>query len=430
VGFGIAQAKPRTAGTAFPPRQPQAKSGGPIMSTRRTFLRASLGGFVAFGCSVRELLAQPAAAIKRYLMEAPPGTETVINGKRCLYFGGTSYYTLQNHPDVIRAAHEAIDKYGMHSSTSRASGGYGNTPLYEMVESTAARFFGTPDAAYMASGFLTNVAAFQSLRGQHGFDVIFQDAMGHYSLVDFSRSFGLPVVTFAHRDAGDLAAKLKSHLKAGEKPLVISDGIFPVPGEIAPVPDYISALEPYDGLLWLDDCHAMGVIGENGRGTYDHFKVSGNRLFFGGTMSKAIGGYGGIVPTTTELAAAIRGGHIMAGATMPPSAAAGASVKGMQLLMEHPEWRSRLWANAKRLKDGIRAMGFSVNDTVVPVVSFPLKTSEDMLRVHAELTSRGIIIQHSHYVGAGPAGVLRMVAFATHTDDQIDRLLGTLKALV
>lgn len=400
------------------------------MSTRRTFLRASLGGFVAFGLSLRDLLAQPAAAIKRYLMESPPGTETVINGKRCLYFAGTSYYTLQCHPDVIRAAHEAIDKYGMHSSTSRASGGYGNTPLYEEVESTAARFFGTPDAAYMASGYLTNVAALQILREQNAFDVVFQDAMGHYSLVDFSRSFGLPVITFAHADPDDLAAKLKAHVGARQKPLVVSDGIFPVPGEIAPVPDYQKVLEGYDGILWLDDCHAMGVIGEHGRGTYDHFKVSGKNLFFGGTMSKAFGGHGGIVPTTADIATAIRGGHIMAGATMPPSAAAGASVKGMQLLMAHPEWRTRLWANAKRLKEGIRAMGLPVNDTVVPVVSFPLKTQQDMLRVHAELTNRGIVIQHSHYVGAGPAGVLRMVAFSTHTDEQIDRLLGTLKALV
>lgn len=400
------------------------------MSTRRTFLRGSLAGLAAFGFNLRELLAQPGAAIKRYLMQAPPGVETVINGKRCLYFAGTSYYTLQNHPEVIRAAHDAIDKYGMHSSTSRASGGYGNTPLYEEVESTAARLFATPDAAYMASGYLTNVAALQVLRQQHGFDVVFQDAIAHYSLADFSQSFGVPVVTFAHRDPGDLEAKLKATLKAGQKPLVVSDGIFPVPGEIAPVPDYLKVLEPYDGLLWLDDCHAIGVIGENGRGTYEHFKVKGDNLFFGGTMSKAIGGYGGIVPTTPGVAAAIRGGHIMAGATMPPSAAAGASVKGMQLLVAHPEWRARLWANAKRLKDGIRGMGFTVNDTVVPVVSFPLKTAGDMERVHQELTNRGIIIQLSHYVGAGPAGVLRMVAFSTHTDEHIDRLLSTLKALV
>ena len=400
------------------------------MSTRRTFLRGSIGALAAFGFGVRDLLAQPAAAIKRYLMEAPPGTETVINGKRCLYFAGTSYYTLQNHPEVIRAAHDAIDKYGMHSSTSRASGGYGNTPLYEEVESTTAKFFGTPDAAYMASGYLTNVGALQVLREQRGFDVVFQDAMGHYSLVDFSKSFGLPVVTFAHRDPADLAAKLKANLKAGQTPLVLSDGIFPVPGEIAPVPDYIKILGSYNGLLWLDDCHAMGVIGENGRGTYDHFKVKGDNLFFGGTMSKAFGGYGGIVPATSEVASGIRRGHIMAGATMPPSAAAGASVRGMQLLMEHPEWRTRLWANAKRMKDGIRAMGLAVDDTRVPVVSFPLKTGEDMQRVHAELTNRGIVIQLSHYVGAGPAGVLRMVAFSTHTDEQIDRLLGTLKALV
>jgi 8-amino-7-oxononanoate synthase len=400
------------------------------MSTRRSFLRQALAGLAALGVSARDLLAQPAAAIKRFLMESPPGTETVINGKRCLYFGGTSDYTLQNHPDVLKAAHEAIDRYGMHSSTSRASGGYGNTPLYEQVEQVASAFFGTEDAAYLASGYLKNVAALQVLRQQRGFDVVFQDAMGHYSIVDFSQSFGLPVVTFAHRDPEDLARKLKANLKAGQKPVVLSDGIFPVPGEIAPVPDYLKVLEPYDGLLWLDDCHAMGVIGPKGRGTCDHHGVKSGRVFFGGTMSKAIGGYGGIVPTTTAVAQAIRGGHIMAGATMPPSAAAGAAVKGMQLLMAHPEWRTTLWANARRLKTGIRQMGFDVNDTVVPVVSFALKKAEDMERVHGELLNRGIVIQLSHYVGAGPAGVLRMVTFATHTNEQIDRLLGTLKALV
>ncbi len=400
------------------------------MNSRRSFIRLVLAGLGSLTVGARQLLAQPVAAVMRYLMEGPPGTETVINGKRCLYFGGTSYYTLQSHPEVLRVAHEAIDRYGMHSSTSRASGGYGNTPLYEQVESTAAKFFATPDAAYMASGFLTNVAALQVLRAQHGFDVLFQDAIAHYSLADFSQSFGLPVVTFAHRDPDDLARKLKATLKGGQKPIVLSDGIFPVPGEIAPVPEYVKVLEPYDGLLWLDDCHAMGVIGPNGRGTYDHFGIKGERLFFGGTMSKAFGGYGGIVPTTTAVAEAVRGGHIMSGATMVPSAAAAAAVRGMELLMAHPEWRTKLWDNARRLKSGIRAMGFSVDDTHVPVVSFTLKKAEDMERVHQELTDRGIVIQMSHYVGAGPAGVLRIVVFSTHTNEQIDRLLGALKALV
>jgi len=400
------------------------------MTTRRDFFRQTIAALAGFGLGVREFLAHPAAAIKRYLMQGPPGTETVINGRRCLYFGGTSYYTLQSNPEVLKAAHAAIDLYGMHSSTSRASGGYGNTPLYEEVERAAVKFFATEDAAYLASGYLTNVAALQVLRESPGFDIIFQDAMGHYSIVDFSRSFGLPVVTFAHRDAEDLARKIKANLKAGQKPLVMSDGIFPVPGEIAPVPEYVKVLEPYDGLLWLDDCHAIGVIGPNGRGTYDHFGVKGDRLFFGGTTSKAFGGYGGIVPSTTALASGIRGGHIMAGATMPPSAAAGASVKGLELLGAHPEWRARLWANAKRLKAGIKALGFPVNDTVVPVVSFALPKAEDMQRVHAALMDRGIVVQLSHYVGAGPAGVLRMVTFATHSDEQIDRLLAALKAVI
>ncbi len=400
------------------------------MSTRRSFLRHVVAGAAVLGAGARELLAQPAAVVRRFLMESPPGTETTINGKRCLYFGGTSYYTLQNHPEVLKAAHDAIDRYGMHSSTSRSSGGYGNTPLYEEVERVATQFFGTDDAAYVASGYLTNTAAIQILHEQRRFDVIFQDAVSHYSIRDFSHGLGTPVITYAHADPEDLARKLTASLKPGQKPLVMTDGIFPVPGEIAPVPALLRTIEPYDGVLWLDDCHAMGVIGPKGRGTYDYWGVKSDRALFGGTLSKAIGGHGGIIPTSRALADGIRGGHIMAGATMPPSAAAAAGVKGMQLLTAHPEWRTKLWDNAKRLKAGIGGLGFKVDDTYVPVVAFALKTASDMERVHAELMNRGIVIQLSHYVGVGPEGILRAVVFATHTPAQIDRLLAELKAVV
>jgi 7-keto-8-aminopelargonate synthetase-like enzyme len=260
--------------------------------------------------------------------------------------------------------------------------------------------------------------------------VIFQDEVAHYSIRDFSHGLATPVITYAHADPDDLARKLKASLKPGQKPLVMTDGIFPVPGEIAPVPAILKAIEPYDGVLWLDDCHAMGVIGPNGRGTYDYWGVKSDRALFGGTLSKAIGGHGGIIPTSRALADGIRGGHIMAGATMPPSAAAAAGVKGMQLLMAHPEWRTKLWENARRLKTGISQLGFKVDDTYVPVVAFALKTASDMERVHAELMSRGIVIQLSHYVGVGPEGILRVVVFATHTPAQIDRLLAELKTVV
>jgi len=398
------------------------------MSSRRRFLQHAVAGLAAFGAGLRQVLAQPGATVRRFLMESPPGTEATIDGRRYLYFGGTSYHTLQYHPEVIRAAHEALDRYGIHSSTSR--GGFGNTPLYAEVERMAARFFGTEDAAYLASGYLSNIGALQVLRLRRQFDVIFHDETAHYSIVDFVHATGTPVHTFAHRDPDDLARKLKAHLKPGQTPLVMTDGVFPVPGEIAPVPDYVRLLEPYRGLLWLDDAHAFGVLGTRGRGTYEHFGLSGDRLLFGGTLSKALGGYGGIVPTSAAMAQDIRDGHIMNGATMPPSPSAAASLKGMELLLRHPEWLVNLRENARRLKAGIKRMGFPVQDTDVPVVAFALKTAADMERVHAALMDRGVCIQLSHYVGAGPAGVLRIVVFSTHTGDQIDRLLRTLQALV
>lgn len=397
------------------------------MESRRTFLHRTGAGLAALGLSVRDALAQPGALVRRFLMESPPGTETTINGRRLLYFGGTSYHTLQYHPEVIRAAHEALDRYGLHSSTSR--GGFGNTPLYAEVERMAARFFGAEDAAYLASGYLTNIAGLQVLRSRKAFDVVFNDEMAHYSIVDFLQATGVPVHAFSHRDPEDLERKLRS-LKPREVPIVVTDGIFPVPGEIAPVPDYLRLLEPYHGVLWLDDAHALGVLGANGRGTYEHFGVSGERALFGGTLSKALGGYGGVVPTSATMAQEIRDGHVMNGATMPPSPSAAAALKGMELLLTHPEWLTRLRENARRLKAGIRQMGFAVQNTDVPVVSFALPTVADMERVHAALLDRGICIQFTHYVGAGASGVLRIVVFSSHTSDHVDRLLATLKSVV
>jgi len=393
------------------------------MASRRTFMQVASGSLAALGLGFRSLFAQAVA----YVMGSAPGAETVINGRRCLYFGGTGYYAFQQHPELLNAARDALRQYGMHSATSRNI--YGTTPVYLEVEKKAAEFFATEDAAYLASGYLSNIAGLQGLFQTGRYDLFMVDERAHYSITDFVYAPRKPVFTFAHVDPEDLRKQLKAHVKAGERPLVISDGIFPTFGVVAPVPEYVKVLEPYQGAIWLDDAHAIGVLGPHGRGTYEYYGLASDNLFFGGTLSKAIGAFGGIVPGKKNLIQAIRAGHIMNGATAAPSPAAGAAIRGMTLLMEHPELREQLWKNARTLKTGLKQLGFPMNDTPVPVAAWTLKSGQEMDRVHDELMKRGICIQRTQYVGAGPEGALRAVVFATHTTEQIQRLLAELKTL-
>ncbi len=398
------------------------------MASRRNFLKMASAGLVGAGLGLRAFAQQVSSVVSSFVQESAPGAETIYNGKRVLYFGGTGYHGLHNHPALIRAAQKALETFGTHSGTSRYP--YGTTSLYMDVEKKAAEFFGSEDAAYVCSGYLENMAAFQAMAQLKLFDVILLDETAHYSVFDFAWALRKPVYTFAHADAEDLAKQLKANVKAGEKPLVLSDGIFPTFGLLAPVPEYLKIVEPYDGLIWLDDAHAVGVLGPHGRGTYDHFRLKSNRLYFGGTFSKAFGAHGGIIPGDAELVKTIRAGHIMNGASAGSSATAAAAIAGMELVAAHPEWRERLAKNGRQLKAGLKDMGFEMNDSPVPVAAFRLKSGADMDRVHAELLKRGILIQRTRYVGAGPDGALRAVTFSTHTPDQIARLLNELKTLV
>jgi 7-keto-8-aminopelargonate synthetase-like enzyme len=147
-------------------------------------------------------------------------------------------------------------------------------------------------------------------------------------------------------------------------------------------------------------------------------------------MSKAFGSHGGMIAGSKDFVAAVRRSHIMNGATQPTSAASAASIEGMDMLLKHPELRARLLANGRRLKDGLRRIGLPIEDNPFPVAAWKLKTVPEMDRVHRGLLERGISIQRLTYVGTGAEGVLRAVVFSTHTDEQIDRLLSELKALV
>ncbi len=379
------------------------------------------------------------------LMQSPPGVHTVIDGQRYLYFVGTGYLGLQGHADVIRAACRATEQFGIGSATSRT--GFGNTPPVLDVERQAARFFGHDDAFYFASGYAGNSILAQAFSDR--FDAVFVDELSHYCVFEAARLSGRPVTRFAHRDAADLAERLRADLPPGGRPLVMSDGVFAARGSIAPAAHYHDVAAEYPGaILLLDDAHAIGVLGDHGRGTFEHaglFSCGVNsdeqtdsandgrpRLLLCGTLSKAIGGYGGIIPGAQSFIDRLKtASDYYGGASAPAIPVAAATARALGIVCADPSLRTRLWENVRTLKHGLCAMGLETDDTSVPIVCLTIGDAGNMQRIQRELMQRGIVVAYmAAYSGLSPGGALRLAVFATHTDDMIARLLAELRTVV
>jgi 7-keto-8-aminopelargonate synthetase-like enzyme len=375
------------------------------------------------------------------LMQSPPGAVTWIDGQSYRYFVGTGYLGLQGHPEVIRAAAEAVEKYGIGSANSRTA--FGTTPPLLAVERAAAAMFGLDDAFYFASGWMGNNILVSSLGDRS--QLIAVDECAHYSVIEAARLSGSTPIRFRHRDGDDLRTKLKEHLKPGQSPFVLSDGVFSATGAIAPAAKYCEVLADFPGAeLCLDDAHGLAVLGKNGRGTFEHCGLWGHgvnavqenppspALLFSGTMSKAFGGFGGIVPGEREFISRLKShSPYMGGASAPPAMIAAATAKAIQLVVADPGLRRRLQSNVGLLKTGLRRMGFDVDDTPAPIVCLTVGSAANMQRIQAALMAKGIAIAYmAAYAGLAAEGGLRLAVFATHTEVMIQELLDELRRLV
>jgi len=363
-----------------------------------------------------------------YLMESAPGPKTIIDGKEVDYFCGCGYYALQGHPELIQAACEAAKKYGISSATSRS--GYGNNPVLLEVEKLASEFFGTESAIYYVSGYLGNSILLQGLEDQY--DIIFVDKESHYSVMDGASLVNKPIVQFSHLDGENLRKKIKKHLKPSKKPLLICDGIFPVSGEISPIHEYLMILEEFDEFyICVDDAHATGVIGEKGRGTFEYFGLKDERLYSCWTLSKALGGHGGIIAGKREFIKKLKEkSNIPFASSAPPTPAAAASAKALEILSKNPELRKKLWVNVAYAKKGLRNIGFALNDTPVPIICLHSKEILNLEALQRHLLEKGIAVLYvpeKSYSSVPENGAIRVAIFSSHTKDQIDRLIEEIK---
>jgi 8-amino-7-oxononanoate synthase len=363
-----------------------------------------------------------------FQMESPPGARTTFNGREVDYFAGTGYLGLQSHPAVIQAAQEALQKYGFSTATSR--GGYGEHPIYEELEKEACAYFGAEKVLHFVSGYL-GISILAQATGNL-FSHIFIDSSAHFSLWDAALGTNLPITPFHHLRPQSLAEKLRTDLQPQERPLVLSDGVFPVSGEIAPLPDYLELVKPINGLVYLDDAHAVGVLGRNGCGTPEYYKIQDASCRTCATLAKALGGYGGVIWGTAEWVKNIdRASRICVGASPPPLVVSAASARALALARTTPGLRQRLWENVARARNGLRALGWELPDTPVPILCLETRPGISLERIKKRLFEQDIAVELVHsYTSTPPGGALRIAIFATHSKAQIDRLVEAISGCI
>ncbi|MEA3462581.1 MAG: pyridoxal phosphate-dependent aminotransferase family protein [Bacteroidota bacterium] len=365
-------------------------------------------------------------------MESRTGTSVVLNGKSYLYFAGTSYFQLHSHPDLIKAANDATIQYGIGSATTRAISG--TTPLLEKIEHKLASYFNTEDAVYLPSGYLSSMAGLIALDAMSLYQLIFLDEGSHYSLVEGARATGKPIINFQNRNLEDLEAKMKKHLGPGQRPLVASDGLFPVMGTLAPIREYLDLAEKFDGVVWVDDAHGVGILGAHGRGSCEALGTPSRRIYLGATLSKAFGAYGGIIAGSGDFIQQVRSGSVMTGSSSPMNAAVAAGIKGLELVQENQNLRKKLWTNARYLGDALEHMGITSEPLfipkmhgTIPIFSFAHKDAATMKAIHNYLLEQGIYTQYTTYKGAGSEGVIRVVVTSSHKKVEMVRFTHNLR---
>lgn len=354
-------------------------------------------------------------------IESAIGPEIVINGKTVLNFCSNNYLGLANHSKLKDAAKTAIDKYGIGPAAVRTIAG--TTTLHKELEKKLAEFKKVEAVITFQSGFTANLAVIPALVGKE--DIIFSDELNHASIIDGCRLSGAEVIRYAHIDSSDLDAKLEAVKNKDCKKLVITDGVFSMDGDIAPLDRIYEVTNKYGVMLMVDDAHGEGVLGESGRGIVDHFKLHGKIDVEVGTMSKAFGVVGGLAAGKLELiewlSQRARPFLFSSAVTIPDAAACIAAV---DLLSESGELVKKLWENADYLRAGLKKLGFDTGNSISPIIPLMLGEAETAQTMSKTLFENGLFAKAIVYptVPQGKARI-RIMNSAGHTKEQLDSAL-------
>lgn len=360
--------------------------------------------------------------LTRRLLPFESGTGSVVRiaGREVLLFGSNDYLGLACHPEVVRAAVQATQTYGAGSGAARLISG--SLPPHMEMEQALARFKGTEAAISFGSGYLANIGAIPALIGRGG--LILADRLSHASLIDGCRLSSADFRVYRHNDMDHLRSLLSKRRRV-RRTLIVTDGVFSMDGDLAPLPELAALARSYEAALYVDDAHGTGVMGQYGRGTIEHFGLHEAIPLQMGTLGKALGSSGAYIAGPAEsIQYLLHTARSFIFTTAPPPGSAAAVVAALQVIEREPQRRARLWTNRERLFAGLKRIGFTLAPSASPIIPILIGRAEAAVKFAEQLLANGV-----YAPAIRPPTVpdqtsrLRATVTSEHTAAQIDQAL-------
>lgn len=356
-------------------------------------------------------------------IESEQNTEVIMSGRKVLMFGSNSYLGLTNHPKVIEAAVEATRKYGTGCAGSRFLNG--TLDLHLQLEKELAEFVGKEDAIIYSTGFQVNLGVVSCVTGRE--DYVICDELDHASIVEGRRLSFSTILKFKHNDMESLEKELQKCRPDAVK-LIVVDGVFSMEGDIANLPEIVRLSKKYDANIMVDEAHGLGVLGNHGRGTCDHFGLTKEVDLIMGTFSKSLAAIGGFIAADESIINYLRHNsrsYIFSASNTP--AATAAARAALQIMKNEPERIEHLWDITNYSLKCFRELGFEIGHTSTPIIPLYVRDMEKTFMVTKMLFDEGVFVNPVVPPACSPNDMLiRFSLMATHSKEQIDFAIGKL----
>lgn len=356
-------------------------------------------------------------------IESEQNTEVIMSGKKVLMFGSNSYLGLTNHPKVIEAAVEATRKYGTGCAGSRFLNG--TLDLHLQLEKELAEFVGKEEAIIYSTGFQVNLGVVSCLTGRE--DYIICDELDHASIVEGRRLSFSKCLKFKHNDMESLESVLQG-CEPDKIKLIVVDGVFSMEGDIANLPEIVRLSKKYNANIMVDEAHGLGVLGDHGRGTCNHFGLTDDVDLIMGTFSKSLAAIGGFIAADSCVINWLRHNsrsYIFSASNTP--AATAAARAALQIMKTEPERIQHLWDMTNFALESFRTLGFEIGNTSTPIIPLYVRNMEKTFLITKMLFDRGVFVNPVIPPACSPEDTLiRFSLMATHTKEQIERAISIL----
>ncbi|MGH2671911.1 MAG: glycine C-acetyltransferase [Actinomycetota bacterium] len=366
-------------------------------------------------------LEEQGLAIRPRILEGPTGARARFDGRDVINLASNNYLGLANHPRMNAAAARAAEELGAGTGAVRSIAG--TMASHRQLERRFAEFKHAEDALMFQSGFTANAGTVAAILDRT--DVIVSDRLNHASIIDGARLSRAEIKVFEHRDAAHAEALLEETARPGRRQLLITDGVFSMDGDIAPLPDLVEVAERRGAIMMIDDAHASGVLGVGGAGTVDHFGLHGRVDVQVGTLSKAIGVLGGFIAGPHYLIEWLvnRGRPFLFSTSAPPAVVA-ACLEALDIIRDEPVRLERLWSNTRRFKEGLHDLGFDTGASETPITPVITEDEEATQRFAQRLFEEGVFTPAIVFptVPKGRARV-RTIVTADHGEDDLSEAL-------